>query len=85
MRVAKRDFSDGMIEWMGNWACRNLIQGKLGITRSLGPGNFVCSIRYLAISVVNNNTKQRKSFHWDQLLYQMSLCQVSTVKRTIIS
>ena len=45
------------------------IQGKLGIVRSLGQGNFVCYIRYFVISVVNkhlNNTKQSKLFHWDR-------------------
>ena len=54
------------------------LQGKLDITRSLGPGNFVCYIRYmyLVISVVKNNRKQSKLFHWDQtkqfvILYQI--------------
>ena len=37
------------------------IQGKLGITRSLGPGNFVCYIRYLVISVVNKQYKTKES------------------------
>ena len=31
----------------------SIIQGKLNIMRSLGPGNLVCYIRYLVISVVN--------------------------------
>ena len=37
-----------------------LYTGNLSITRSLGPGNFVCYIRYLVISVVNKQyeTKQ---------------------------
>ena len=37
-----------------------LVQGKLGITRSLGPGNFVCYIRYLVISVVNKQYKTKE-------------------------
>ena len=66
----------------------NDIQGKLSIMRSFGPRNFVCYIRYLVISVVKNNTKQSKLFHWDRrkqfvisdiLLYQLSLYRVSTV------
>ena len=50
-----------------------LLQWKLGITRSLGPRNFVHYIRCFVISVVNNNTKQRKLSHWYQinLLYQV--------------
>ena len=58
------------------------------ITRSLGPGNFVCYIRYLVISVVNKQYKTKELFNWDRrkqfvisviLLYQISLYRVSTV------
>ena len=33
---------------------------ELGITRSLVPGNFVCSIRYFVISVVNKQNKTKE-------------------------
>ena len=38
----------------------NRVQWKLGITRSLGPGNFVCYIKYLVISVVNEQYKTKE-------------------------
>ena len=52
------------------------MQGKLGITRSLGPGNFVCYIRYLVISVVNKQLIQSKGNYFigtgeNNLLYQV--------------
>ena len=36
------------------------IQWKLSITRSLGPGNFVCYIRYFVISVVKKQYKTKQ-------------------------
>ena len=45
------------------------VQGKLGgTTWSLGPGNFVCYIRYLVISAVNKQykTKQIISVGWEK-------------------
>ena len=36
------------------------VQGKLGITRSLGPRNFAYYIRYLVISVVNKQYKTKQ-------------------------
>ena len=36
------------------------IQWKLAITRSLGLGKFVCYIRYLVISVVNQQYKTKQ-------------------------
>ena len=36
------------------------IQVKLGITRSLGPGNFVCYNRYVVLLAAKNHTRQKK-------------------------
>ena len=36
------------------------VQWKLGITRSLGPGHFVCYIRYFVISVANKQYKTKE-------------------------
>ena len=60
---------------------------ELSITRSLWPRNFICYIRYLVISVVNNQDKTKeinslgpeKFVVSSNLLYQISLYQVSTV------
>ena len=72
------------------------IQWKLGITRSLGPIDFVWYIRYFVISVVNKQykTKEINSLGPEKLvcyvryvvisgilLYQISLYRVSTVQR----
>ena len=57
------------------------IQGKLSITRCLGPWNIVCYVRCFVIAVVINNTKQSNLLNWnwrkqfvisDILLYQIS-------------
>ena len=37
-----------------------MVQWKLGITRSLGPKNVVCYIRYFVISVVNKQYKTKE-------------------------
>ena len=44
-----------------------MIQGKLGITRSLGPLNFVCYIRYLVVSVVNKQYKTEQFISFTSL------------------
>ena len=72
---------------------KNILQWKLSITRSLGPWNFVCYIRYFVISVSYKQykTKQNNVFNWDRrkqffisriLLYEISLYRVSTVSNT---
>ena len=43
----------------------SVIQWKLDIMRSLGPGNVVIPDILLYQSSINN-IKQRKLFHWDQ-------------------
>ena len=51
----------------------SLIQWKLSITRSLGPRNFVCYIRYFVISVVN---KQYKTKQIDSLGPEKIVCYI---------
>ena len=71
----------------------SLVQGKLSITRSLGPGNIVC---YLVYQWSINNAKQSKIFHWDWrkytfyyiryfVIYQISLYRVSTVHSNTVT
>ena len=45
--------------WL-TWCLVSCIQWKLSITRSLGPRNFVCYIRYFVISVVNKQYKTKE-------------------------
>ena len=51
------------------------IQWKLGITRPLGRGHFVCYIRYFVISVVN---KQHKTKEIHSLGLEKFVCYISS-------
>ena len=55
------------------------IQWILGITRSLGPRNFVCYIRYFVISLVNKQykTKEINSLGPEKLVCYIRNCVIS--------
>ena len=72
------------------WLSNIHVQWRLGITRSLGPGRFVCYVGYFAVSVADGQCETRQLIHWGRrelfvvsgvLLDQISLAAFMLILR----